>query len=148
MTERVRRRRVALGLSQADIAAASGLSRQLVGTVETGRHVPNVGAALALARALETTVEDLFGSPAGGWEEVFGRTTAEGTALHAARVGYRRVYTPVPNHGDAGFGWQRADGVFRGGRVELLTGVEPEGFAVGGCDPALGLASSFLPQTG
>jgi DNA-binding XRE family transcriptional regulator len=148
MTERVRRRRAALGLSQADVAAVSGLSRQLIGTVETGRHVPNVGAALALARALETTVEDLFGSPAGGWEEVFGRPTAEGTPLHAARVGDRRVYAPVPNHGDAGFGWQCADGVFRGGRVELLTGVEPEGFAVAGCDPALGLAASFLPQAG
>jgi len=56
MSQRIRRRREALGLSQRDVAGAAGLSRQLVGTVERGRHLPSVNAALALARALDARV--------------------------------------------------------------------------------------------
>ena len=147
MAERIRRRREALGLSQADVAVAAGLTRQLVGTMETGRHVPSVGAALALAKTLETTVEDLFAEAIERWEPALGRPADEGAALLAVRVGERLIYSPLSEHG-AGSSWQRADGAFKGGRVELFSGIEPEGFAVAGCDPALGLAASFLPQRG
>lgn len=147
MTEGVRGRREALGLSQSDVAEAAGLSRQLIGTVETGRHVPNVNAALALARALGTTVEDLFGIQIEQWEPALEQPAHEGAALLAVRVGERLVYAPLSEPGAESF-WQRADGVFQGGRVNLFAGIEPEGFAVAGCDPALGLAASFLPQRG
>jgi DNA-binding XRE family transcriptional regulator len=147
MSEQVRRRREALGLSQMDVAAAAGLSRQLIGTVESARHVPSVNAALAIARALETTVEHLFGNQIEQWEAALEEPADEGTALLAVRVGERLVYAPLSEHGAGSF-WQRADGTFKGGRVQLFTGIEPEGFAVAGCDPALGLAASFLPQRG
>ncbi|HEX6420566.1 MAG TPA: helix-turn-helix domain-containing protein, partial [Acidimicrobiales bacterium] len=61
MTDRIRALRAARGLSQRDLSERAGVSRQLVGAVEAGRHVPNVRAALALARALEVPVERLFG---------------------------------------------------------------------------------------
>ena len=147
MAEGVRRRREALGLSQMDLAAAAGLSRQLIGTVETGRHLPSVNAALALARALETTVENLFDTPIEQWEAPLEHPADEGAALLAVRVGECLVYAPLSEHGAGSF-WQRADGTFKGGRVQLFSGIEPEGFAVAGCDPALGLAASFLPQRG
>jgi DNA-binding XRE family transcriptional regulator len=136
-----------MGLSQADVAAAAGLSRQLIGTVESNRHLPSVHAALALARALETTVEDLFGDSIGRWEAALGEPAPDGAPLVAARVGERLVYAPLSDRGGGGF-WNRADGVFKDGRVELFSGVEPEGFAVAGCDPALGLAASLLPPRG
>jgi DNA-binding XRE family transcriptional regulator len=56
----VRERRLACGMTQAELAARAGVSRQLVAAVEAGRHAPAVDAALGIARALGTTVEELF----------------------------------------------------------------------------------------
>ena len=147
MAARIRHRREALGLSQADVALAAGLTRQLVGTVERGQHVPSVNAAIALARTLETTVEDLFGEAIERWEPALGQPADEGAALFAVRVGERLIYSLLAGAGEGSF-WQRADGTLKGGRVELFSGIEAEGFAIAGCDPALGLAASFLPQRG
>jgi putative molybdopterin biosynthesis protein len=55
--------RRARGLSQRALAETAGITRQAVGAIESGRMQPSVGIALALARALDTSVEDLFGNP-------------------------------------------------------------------------------------
>lgn len=60
---RVRERREARGLSQLALAAAAELTRQSVGAIEAGRAMPGVDVALRLARALDCTVEELFGGP-------------------------------------------------------------------------------------
>jgi putative molybdopterin biosynthesis protein len=52
--------RRARGLSQRALANAAGVTRQAVGAIESGRMQPGVRIALALARALGTTVEELF----------------------------------------------------------------------------------------
>ena len=57
---RVRARRKELGLTQVDLAAAVGVSRQTVITLETGDYAPSVYLALRVARTLRTTVEDLW----------------------------------------------------------------------------------------
>ena len=57
---RLRERRLECGLTQTELAARAGVSRQLVAAVETGHNTPAVDAALRLARALATTVEALF----------------------------------------------------------------------------------------
>jgi len=57
---RVRRRRRELGLTQAELAATVGVSRQTVIAVERGDYAPSVYLALRIARALSATVEDLF----------------------------------------------------------------------------------------
>lgn len=56
----MRRRRRERRATQAELAAAAGVSRQTVVAVEKGDYAPNVYLALRLARALESTVEDLF----------------------------------------------------------------------------------------
>ena len=56
----LRQHRTERGWSQAELAERAGVSRQLVSAVESGRHEPGVGAALALARALDVAVETLF----------------------------------------------------------------------------------------
>ena len=56
----LRERRLECGLTQAELAARAGVSRQLVAAVEAGHNTPAVDAALGLARALATTVEELF----------------------------------------------------------------------------------------
>jgi putative molybdopterin biosynthesis protein len=48
------------GLSAPDLAKQAGVSRQTIYAMEAGSYVPNTAVALKLARALETTVEDLF----------------------------------------------------------------------------------------
>jgi putative molybdopterin biosynthesis protein len=48
------------GLSAIHLAAAAGVSRQTIYAMEAGTFVPNTAVALRLARALDTTVEELF----------------------------------------------------------------------------------------
>ena len=59
-TNRVRAARTARGLTQAELAAAAGVSRQTVVAVEAGDYAPSVYLALALASHLGSTVEALF----------------------------------------------------------------------------------------
>jgi putative transcriptional regulator len=56
----LRDRRGELGLSQGDLAKAVQVSRQTINSIETGKYVPSLPLALALARYFETTVEELF----------------------------------------------------------------------------------------
>jgi putative transcriptional regulator len=60
MKNDVRRRRDEAGLSQGALASAVGVSRQTINSIETGRYVPSLGLALALARFFDTTVEEMF----------------------------------------------------------------------------------------
>jgi putative transcriptional regulator len=60
MTNDVRERRSERGLSQGQLASALEVSRQTINSIETGRYVPSLPLALALARYFETTVEEMF----------------------------------------------------------------------------------------
>ena len=55
--------RTARGLTQTALAHAAGITRQAIGAIERGRVQPSVGIALALARVLGVSVEELFGAP-------------------------------------------------------------------------------------
>jgi DNA-binding XRE family transcriptional regulator len=142
---RLRELRQVVGLTQTQLAARAGVSRQLIGAVEAGRHLPRVDAAVALAGVLGVPVEDLFrdesGEPAIG---VLG-PPADGQAVRLARVGDRLVCIPAEPEGEA---WSAADGVVRQGAVDLLDRPRPAA-VVAGCDPAIGLISRLLqPDTG
>jgi putative transcriptional regulator len=56
----VRALRTRLGLSQADLGGAMGVSRQTINSIETGRYLPSLPLAIALARFFETAVEEVF----------------------------------------------------------------------------------------
>ncbi|MET3132655.1 putative transcriptional regulator [Oxalobacteraceae bacterium GrIS 1.11] len=47
-------------LTQADLAALSGITRKSINAIEMGRMVPSTILALKLAKALEASVETLF----------------------------------------------------------------------------------------
>ncbi len=53
-------RRLAAGLTQAELAAAVRVSRQTVNAIERGRRRPSLRLALAIAQALETEVTELY----------------------------------------------------------------------------------------
>jgi putative transcriptional regulator len=56
----VRRRRAEQGLSQAALGQAMGVSRQTINAIETGRYLPSLPLAIALARYFGTSVEEMF----------------------------------------------------------------------------------------
>jgi putative transcriptional regulator len=57
---RLKDRRSAAGLTQAELAERVGVSRKTINTVENGVFIPSTLLALKLARALRCKVEDLF----------------------------------------------------------------------------------------
>ncbi len=59
----LREARGAAGLTQAELAEMVSVSRKTINTVENGVFVPSTLLALALARALNCRVEDLFALP-------------------------------------------------------------------------------------
>ena len=56
----VREQRSAVGLTQADLAAALGVSRQTVISIENGRYLPSLPLAFRLARVFGVPLERLF----------------------------------------------------------------------------------------
>jgi putative transcriptional regulator len=56
----VRQLRLTQGLSQAALGDALGVSRQTVNSIETGRYLPSLPLAIALARFFDKTVEEVF----------------------------------------------------------------------------------------
>ena len=55
----VRTLRVDQGLSQGQLATAMGVSRQTINAIETGRYLPSLPLAMALARHFGRAVETL-----------------------------------------------------------------------------------------
>ena len=60
MKNAVRTQRTQANISQAALATAMGVSRQTINSIETGRYLPSLPLAIALARYFETTVEETF----------------------------------------------------------------------------------------
>jgi putative transcriptional regulator len=56
----VRPQRVEMGMSQADLAAALGVSRQTVISIENGRYLPSLPLAFRIARLFAMPIEKLF----------------------------------------------------------------------------------------
>ena len=60
MKNRVRELRDAAELSQGELGAGLGVSRQTINSIENGRYLPSLPLALAMARYFDTTVEQIF----------------------------------------------------------------------------------------
>jgi putative molybdopterin biosynthesis protein len=139
---RLRLARQARGFSQQQLAGMAGVSRQAVSAVEAGLSDPSLRVALALARALGVTVEELFG-PAIPEPVVPVRALAplgkSGARVSLAPVGDAFVALPL-----SGATVTRAGFAPAGGRVSGEDEVSPLGpprptLVVAGCDPALPL---------
>lgn len=60
MRNRIPQLRRDRGLSQAALAAALGVSRQTVISLEKGRYDPSLPLAFRIAREFDVTIEDVF----------------------------------------------------------------------------------------
>ena len=59
----VRVARVQKDMTQKDLAAAVGVSRQTINAIEQGEYNPTIKLCLAICRVLEKTLDELF------WED-------------------------------------------------------------------------------
>ncbi|MCD1287657.1 helix-turn-helix transcriptional regulator [Brevibacterium sp. CCUG 69071] len=59
-TSNLKQVRKAAGLTQAQLAQSTGVSRQTIIATERGDYAPSVYLALRIAQSLETTVEEIF----------------------------------------------------------------------------------------
>ncbi|MEG0072765.1 MAG: helix-turn-helix transcriptional regulator [Raoultibacter sp.] len=55
--------RIEADMSQADLAAAVGVTRQTIGLIEAGGYNPTLKLCVSVCRVLDKTLDDLF------WEE-------------------------------------------------------------------------------
>ena len=60
MTNAVRQLREGRGLSQGQLAAELRVSRQTVNAIETGRYLPSLPLAFAIARLFGLPIEEIF----------------------------------------------------------------------------------------
>jgi transcriptional regulator with XRE-family HTH domain len=111
--ERIRRLRLARGLTQVQLAELADASRQLVGA---DRHLPRVDAAVRLAAALSTSVEELLPPETRTTVGVLAEPE-EGALVRVGRVGDRLVSVPAAGSADA----QVHDGAVRLLDVSLST---------------------------
>ncbi|MCA9498465.1 MAG: helix-turn-helix domain-containing protein, partial [Nitrospira sp.] len=151
------------GISQAELAALVGLTRQAVYAIEANQYLPSTHIALRFARALKCRVEDLF--ILSNHEEMveaefIGDTTLQGqrTRVKLSYVGSRVLARPMAELGDVLNFVMSADGVIQEQakksssrkrpyvQVQLLNSSEviKKGILVAGCDPALFLAGEHV----
>ncbi len=75
-------RRIELEISQTKLAEMVGVTRQTIGLIEAGDFNPSLRLCIAICRALDTTLNDLFWEENGNEEkqEQSGRTTGADAA--------------------------------------------------------------------
>jgi molybdate-binding protein/transcriptional regulator with XRE-family HTH domain len=154
---RLRLARQARGFSQQQLAGMAGVSRQAVSAVESGLSDPSLRVALALARALGMTVEEMFGQVT-PTVQVAARPVAplaeEGARVTLAPMGEGFVALPLSGATVGWAGFLPAGG-FAAGTVGTGCGpaaavqVVPVGpprstLVVAGCDPGLPLLKTPL----
>lgn len=61
--KRIKIARLECDMSQEDLAKAVGVTRQTIGLIEAGNYNPTLKLCLAICKALNKTLDDLF------WEE-------------------------------------------------------------------------------
>ena len=151
---RLRLARQARGFSQQQLAGMAGVSRQAVSAVESGLSDPSLRVALALARALGMTVEDMFG-PASPTPPVVARPVAplggEGGRVVLAPIGDGFVALPLAGATVSRAGFLPAGGLAGepdngagAGRPVRPIGPPRPTLVAAGCDPALPLLQTPL----
>jgi putative molybdopterin biosynthesis protein len=163
---RLRLARQARGFSQQQLAGMAGVSRQAVSAVESGLSDPSLRVALALARALGLSVEELFG-PGLKAPVVAARPLAPlgeaGSRVILAPVGEEFVALPLTGAAVTRAGFGPAGGIADSsagsvgsagrpapaGSGHAVRSVQPIGpprptLVVAGCDPALPLLEAPL----
>jgi molybdate-binding protein/DNA-binding XRE family transcriptional regulator len=148
----IRQARAAVGMSQAELAAAAGITRQAMNAIELGRYVPNTTVAIRIARRLGRRVEDLFAAPDATTVVPVADApphVRHGDRVLVGRVGDRLVAHPRTARASFSEGFTPSDAVWlQDGNAEIFSDpkdVDGTAFIVG-CDPSLGLLASMVTR--
>jgi len=155
--------RVQKGLTQGELAARAGITRQAVSSIESNLYLPTTVVALRLASVLTCRVEDLFCLAA---EENFiegklighlpqGDAQPSPVRVKVSNVGKRTIVRPVTGLGEQLSHTVPADGyvveprgLTSGTTVPVKLAREPRAIeqeiSVAGCDPAIFLAGEHM----
>jgi putative transcriptional regulator len=60
LNNRVRELREAMGLTQGSLGQLTGVSRQTINAIETGKYDPSIWLAYALSKAFGKAIEEIF----------------------------------------------------------------------------------------
>jgi putative molybdopterin biosynthesis protein len=149
------------GLSAATLARLAGVSRQTIYAIEVGTYVPNTAVALKLARALDTTVEQLFALPEDAQTSFPAREAAILPGSDALQPGQpvqlcsvdRRLIASAP----APMRWYLppSDAIIagcRGDRIQVEV-FDPDSkresrLLIAGCDPAISVLARHAESAG
>lgn len=162
-SNRLKAIRTQRGLSQGDLAARAGITRQAISAIESNLYLPTTAVALKLASVLACHVEDLFSLvPTEDIVEgtLIGHLPSTETNNHPIRVkvstvGKRTIVRPVTNLGEQLSFVVPADGYVTetnrtpsGNTVHVTLSrdrdaIEQE-ISVAGCDPAIFLVGEHL----
>jgi putative molybdopterin biosynthesis protein len=164
----LRAARAQVGISQAELAARAGVTRQAISAIEAGKAAPTMSVALRLARVLGRRVDDLFrlvDELPGVTAELLGAdalSDEETVRVQVANVGGRLIARPLAGPAGIVLTLPRANGIVRlgeqtsrpgssaGGAVRVNLFVEPsrlENTVVAvGCDPATSLLADHLKR--
>ena len=162
-SNRLKAIRTQRGLSQGDLAARAGITRQAVSAIESNLYLPTTAVALRLASVLACHVEDLFSLvPTEDLIEgmLVGHLSQAETSTHPIRVkvstvGKRTVVRPVTDLGEQLSFAVPADGYITNTQGKLSgstvrvtlsrdrDAIEQE-ISVAGCDPAIFLVGEHL----
>ena len=154
---RLREKRQALGLSQKQLAALAGITRQAVCAVEAGQYSPATSVALHLARALRCRVEELFSIKSSDeiveGELIGSLPVGAETRARVTQIGNRMLVRPLDGLGELASLSATADGLIVASvsdkkrvKVRLLKDRESvqHKVVVGGCDPAMFLLAEHI----
>ena len=151
------------GLSQGELAARAGMTRQAVSAIESNLYLPTTVFALKLASVLECHVEDLFslaptediveGTLIGHLPQA--ETSTQPIRVKVSPVGKRTIVRPVTDLGEQLSFAVPADGfvtetdrTLSGSTVRVTLSRDREAIeqeiSVAGCDPAIFLVGEHL----
>jgi len=151
------------GLSQGELAARAGITRQAVSSIESNLYLPTTGVALHLAAALACRVEDLFNLKAAE-DIVEGKLIGHlpqsdvGSSpirVKVSTIGSTTIVRPITGLGEVLSFTVPADGYVveahgqtSGATVRVKLSRDPRAIeqeiSVAGCDPAIFLAGEHM----
>ncbi len=148
-------------LTQTEIAAAIGVSRQAYSAIESGKSVPSTELALRLARLLRTSVEDLFALDDEPElvikAELVGRDMLVpiGSPVQLMQVGPRLLARSLRHEAILSHAFSPADALVRsrnGSHVDLTLlnagATKTPTLVLAGCDPATSILSHVMREAG
>ncbi len=164
-SNRLKAIRTQRGLSQGDLAARAGITRQAISAIESNLYLPTTAVALRLASVLACHVEDLFslvptediveGTLVGHLPQA--KTNTHPIRVKVSSIGKRTVVRPVIDLGEQLSFAVPADGYVTdtsgkvsGSTVQVKLSRDRETIeqeiSVAGCDPAIFLVGEHLQR--